>query len=191
MEPRGVQRFPGEEPNDRLDTWLQLVTIPPRPRAPYHVALIALWLGEMPPWMDYTARSLSFARDQGAPALSAHGSPLIFVNNFKNNCQIICDCWLLHRFSGIELFIFGNGVKIDFIAPELIPNVHVVNMPMDDILARLHCALVGAGVPDVPGLTRGNVGLLLNASHRSCDAGEHPGWDEGGGSQTAVRRDVC
>ena len=58
-------RFPGEDKLGPIDAWLRNTTIPPRPNPPFRVALIALWLGDMPEWIAYTARSLAFARNLG------------------------------------------------------------------------------------------------------------------------------
>ena len=68
VDPPLVRRFPNEDAEGPVDAWLPLIGIPPRPPPPYRVALLALWLGDLPPWMDYTARSVSFARELGAAA---------------------------------------------------------------------------------------------------------------------------
>ena len=54
------------DPAGPVDKWLQHMVIPPLDEnAPIHVALVALFVGPLPPWLDYTARSMSFAADQG------------------------------------------------------------------------------------------------------------------------------
>ena len=61
-----VNLFPGEDPAGPIDRWLSETVIPPIEAGTVpRVALIAVWVGELPPWLDYTVRTMSFAADKG------------------------------------------------------------------------------------------------------------------------------
>ena len=124
-----VHRFPGEDPVGPVDGWLLSTHMAPRGAGPYHIALITLWLGELPPWMDYTFKSISYAREQGlAPLFS----------------ELLRADWPL---SGVHLFVIGDNKHFDLFPLDKTDNVHLVYVPLSEIINRLERALLDAGVP--------------------------------------------
>ena len=62
-----VNRFAAEDPAGPYDAWLDDAVIPD-PSAqtgPLRVALICVWFGPLPPYMDYFTRAASFSQDKG------------------------------------------------------------------------------------------------------------------------------
>jgi hypothetical protein len=58
-------RFADEDPNGIVDSWLQTMVIPPRAPKPHRVALIAIWPGVLPLWIDYFIRAAAASKDKG------------------------------------------------------------------------------------------------------------------------------
>ena len=64
-----VNRFPDEDVAGPVDAWLA-APIPPRTSDPLRVALVCMWVGPLPFYYNYFARTASFSQDQGV--LSVH-----------------------------------------------------------------------------------------------------------------------
>ncbi len=58
-------RFADEDPNGIVDSWLQTMVIPPLAPKPHRVALIAIWPGVLPLWIDYFIRAAAASKDKG------------------------------------------------------------------------------------------------------------------------------
>jgi hypothetical protein len=58
-------RFADEDPNGIVDSWLQTMVIPPRAPKPHRVALVAIWPGVLPLWIDYFIRAAAASKDKG------------------------------------------------------------------------------------------------------------------------------
>ena len=62
-----VNRFPDEDPQGPVDTWLHDIIIPPIPATEPRVALICLWIGaSFPPWMEYFVISAAHQASKGS-----------------------------------------------------------------------------------------------------------------------------
>ena len=61
-----VHRLPDEDPHGPVDAWMQRIAIPPiDPAVPARVALICMWVGPLPFYYNYFARSAAFGQRQG------------------------------------------------------------------------------------------------------------------------------
>ena len=58
-------RFANEDPEGPVDTWFSDIAIPPRPTGPPRVAIVAIWFGALPKWMDYFTQSAALSQGKG------------------------------------------------------------------------------------------------------------------------------